>query len=554
MPQTLAELAKEQANNPNNPWIQSYAQGMSGQTASVPPPAAPNASVQPVEPGAHATRTGFPGAFNPNKPTPAEQTAALEASGGPPAPALPGAPVSAPVVVRPPSGAPDSSPKARSTMGGGGGGSSGPKKLDATHQYLQDSTGIMNQENANLDAQAQALQGTQDYIHRREDQAYDMGKKAEIDRFSAGITERTLWQKAQYYAHQKQIADEKELQLLRQEKPDPNHWFKEKGTAGSILAAISIGAGAFAAAMPHTNNNQNQAMKIIGDAIDRDVDAQKDDMEKRWKLLNISVESHDKEYVHQMWQHNQRLEAINADYDHAMGLVSQYRLQTSNEIQGKQLDNILAGLSQKKLDNQQKIAELRYQVGLKDEAAARAAQAGALTMDKLRKDYAEYQKDVLGKNAGKKPGDASEIMPFDAYVRLRAGSGSPAGPGTANSGPNAQAAKAAAQDMVKNIDEAQSIMNNPGYANSPEGRARLDELQREIKLAYPRMNTGSTRINEKELEAAEEATKGLKGILRIDPLGQNAATLKQLREKAQGIVDGGGVQGGSSEVATPEEK
>jgi hypothetical protein len=54
---------------------------------------------------------------------------------------------------------------------------------------------------------------------------------------------------------------------------DPNKFYNDRGTLGTILAALSVGAGAYASAMTGT---RNFALDIIENAISRDIDAQKE--------------------------------------------------------------------------------------------------------------------------------------------------------------------------------------------------------------------------------------------------------------------------------------
>ena len=70
-------------------------------------------------------------------------------------------------------------------------------------------------------------------------------------------------------------------------KIDPNHYWHEKGTGGMVLGAIGIllsgyGQGRSAAAGINTGNS---ALGVIKDAIDRDIDSQKANLETKKSLL-----------------------------------------------------------------------------------------------------------------------------------------------------------------------------------------------------------------------------------------------------------------------------
>ena len=59
-------------------------------------------------------------------------------------------------------------------------------------------------------------------------------------------------------------------------KINPNQFYENKGTGGKIMAALAIGLGAYGAAQ---TGGPNMAAKIISDAIDRDIDAQKSNLQ-----------------------------------------------------------------------------------------------------------------------------------------------------------------------------------------------------------------------------------------------------------------------------------
>lgn len=67
--------------------------------------------------------------------------------------------------------------------------------------------------------------------------------------------------------------------LDKAEEPDPGRYWEKKGTVGKILAAISIIAGAKVQSL--TNQAENPAMKLINEAIDRDLALQAQKFRKR---------------------------------------------------------------------------------------------------------------------------------------------------------------------------------------------------------------------------------------------------------------------------------
>lgn len=66
---------------------------------------------------------------------------------------------------------------------------------------------------------------------------------------------------------------------------DPNNWFASRGTVGSIGAAIAVGLGAAAQSL-QGGNGPNNALNIINAAIDRDMQAQTENMRNQGARLN----------------------------------------------------------------------------------------------------------------------------------------------------------------------------------------------------------------------------------------------------------------------------
>lgn len=71
-----------------------------------------------------------------------------------------------------------------------------------------------------------------------------------------------------------------------QDEFDPNHWYKERGTLGTVGAAIGQALGAFAATR---TGGQNWAQKIIDDSINRDIAAQRDKQAAAYKNLELRL-------------------------------------------------------------------------------------------------------------------------------------------------------------------------------------------------------------------------------------------------------------------------
>ena len=135
-----------------------------------------------------------------------------------------------------------------------------PNSLDQARDYAQDAAG---QQLLAHDKRMEAAvyQGAMDSAQR-------YGKKMADDYYGARLREM----EAHKEAYQRQeMAKLNELVMQANVKPDPNAYWKDKGTAGKIFAAIAIGLGQFGASM---TGGQNAAYQIIKDGIDRSMRAQ----------------------------------------------------------------------------------------------------------------------------------------------------------------------------------------------------------------------------------------------------------------------------------------
>ena len=84
-------------------------------------------------------------------------------------------------------------------------------------------------------------------------------------------------------------------------KIDPNHYWAEKGTGGRISASIGLLLSGLGAGLGHT---ENMAMKVIQSNIDRDISAQKDNLDTKKSLLADTYrETGDLRLAQQMTEH-----------------------------------------------------------------------------------------------------------------------------------------------------------------------------------------------------------------------------------------------------------
>ncbi len=425
----LQQIAAAQQANPNNPYLNRSvmpAAAPNSSSSSTPPPATkPPATQEELDRAAGIRYPGDEGyggkgspaldakyakppssiTYDPNSPAPKDYVA--------PDPTAQG--TTAAVGVR--QAVPGAIPRLAGGSGGGGGtpAISPERENQAAHAASNErAEGVLSSQQKTVDEQQHLMK---------------IGEEAAADRST--YREATLQLDQTKYNLDKYQADsqakersrllDQEANEVRSLKVDPAHWFKERGTAGSILAAISMAAGAFAAAMPHTNSKENFAMKIIDSSIARDIDAQKDNIANKWKALNYQGDKNEKEYVHAQFEMTQKRDMMYKAYDHAGSMITEARNRTNNQVAILNLDKTRNELEIKKEDYRLQTADQMLQVKQRERAAAAAAAANAPDV-KLGKDYDAYLKKVAEENASH-PDKTSKAMSRAEYVAYRTDGG-----------------------------------------------------------------------------------------------------------------------------------
>lgn len=334
---------------------------------------------------------------------------------------------------------------------------------------------------------------------------------------------------------------------VRAQKVDPQHWFKERGVAGSILAAISMGAGAFGAAF--SKNGTNYAMDIINNSIDKDMQSQKENINNQWKALDFHGSQNDKEYTKGQFTLNSLQNEKYKAYDHASAMINDIKQRTNDQVAVNNLDKLGLAIEGKKTDIDQDRLQRKFGVAKYEQAqAAAAANADPYNAHNLEKDWKAYVTEAA-KEQAKNP-KAPGALPKEEWLKLRTSGGSGVG-GGAKLGDKEQEAVNSIDEFTKTANRAQEILKDTTYANSPKGRAELDQIQRNLVLAYPKTQTGSTRINEAELKKGDESFKGLGGVIRSDMLGTTGVTLEVLKEQAKDRKKR--IQGGKGTTVSSDE-
>lgn len=381
------------------------------------------------------------------------------------------------------------------------------------NQQYQDS--LLKQKES-VDKQAEILQkGSQ--------VADQLTRTRQVSDFISGSQIADLQKVATQDAATRSLKLQKDAESLRNEKPDPNKWFQgHGGTAGSILAAISIGLGAFGAAVPHTAAHENYALSIINSAINRDVDSQKEAIDNKWKSLAFQGDENQKSYARDQYQLAALRDARLIDYNHAGAMIDSQIAQTNDASK-------IAGLQKMKTDVDSQIKDLttsdiqhRMDVLTKvraDQIAQSNANASPYGDVASMRAYLEYYK---------KTTDASEAaMSYGDWAAGRAGKG-------------AKATKVSpGQQHLPNqpkADEMQSMFDKLEAPSSKEFTNPLDNLGLGTAAAQAGIN------QEKEIPGSGALTKRVLGkqsanLAAIEGVNlQIASTLGNTLKDSEGRV------------------
>lgn len=257
-------------------------------------------------------------------------------------------------------------------------------------------------------------------------QEADMKSKADSVQ-SAFDTERVRQHDAQDNA-----AIAKEAAEARAQSVDPDHWFKKVGVAGSIASAFAIAAGAFGASMPHTGGGgKNYALDIINTSIDQDIAAQKDNIDQKWKAVEMHIKESDRERAHAIFINSENNKIRLKDLDHTNALADQAISSTNNQSKIVGMNNLKSDVNQHMLETADKQSQLKYSV-LQDEANKKAAAAAAdpFSAANLNKAYKNYF-DKTVEEISKDPSKGGSVLPREQWLKSYMSQGyTPSGGGT----------------------------------------------------------------------------------------------------------------------------
>ena len=131
--------------------------------------------------------------------------------------------------------------------------------------------------------------------------------------------DKLLAQSQEAYQHliEKRRTDDQRFGALVASKTiDPNQYFNNQNLGQKLAAGLGMGLASVGAAVSHM---PNQAMQVMSDAINRDIDAQKNDQSHAINLWKMNNQSLGDEMAATLQTRNQMLEAAKVKMDELLG-------------------------------------------------------------------------------------------------------------------------------------------------------------------------------------------------------------------------------------------
>ncbi|HZU82875.1 MAG TPA: hypothetical protein VE987_08170 [Polyangiaceae bacterium] len=324
---------------------------------------------------------------------------------------------------------------------------------------------------------------------------------------------------------------EGKLASLEAQGVDPNHYWQSLSTGQRIGAAIAIGLGAFGAHAlgPRGSPGENGALGIINDAIGRDIDAQKTNLQKALESTKLRADLSARGFDQETALLNAERDSVMTGYQVAMNdIAKRAAMFKDNAEMSQNAARMTAALGQARDERVGAVNEKLYAI------AKRAEQPRAGAENPVAKAIRERAMQLADKAAeggqDMSPADArrraaAEVLgvdikpgePMPSYAKL------PSGGKGGQLSPRLVTRVAELNAAEQSIGQLTGLLRR-GSSLSPADRGRAEALATELR------NQGYTSIPEKPLEVTR---------LTAGPLAGLAAALQQVRTKKQTILAGG---------------
>lgn len=255
-----------------------------------------------------------------------------------------------------------------------GGGVSGPS---ASQTYRK---GILELDKRSVDATRQEQKATSESADIQAGYEAQMAQAldyARQDREAAFLRDQAARQKVNDAMEERDKKIQAEIDAVKD--IDPKHWWKEAGVGGSIIAALSMGLGALGSGLSgiHGSATPNYAMQIIDNAINRDMQAQKDNLETQWNKIAKEQGLSNNKYARDQWIVEQQSQDAEKKYNLVLNQLDSLAHQSKSEVVVKNAEILNAQIEQRLIAIQQKTQDRMYAVAQEDERKAAAAAANS---------------------------------------------------------------------------------------------------------------------------------------------------------------------------------
>lgn len=273
----------------------------------------------------------------------------------------------------------------------------GPPTPSLTERQMDNLVDLGNKSEQNTNEEIKARQSEADAAKAANEAEAAGRAKAAADSEQSMIQSQQNVARAQQEANEADAAAKARAQQVANMKVDPDRKMNELGGLSRIGAAIAMGLGAFGAALTHT---QNFAQQIIENAINRDIDAQKEEIANAKDSARALDEISTRKYGRAMTQGQLDAATRLEGYHSALAQVDAQRLKNDSPILQAKADEVKAQLTQKK---DEALAGYRSQAfGIQQQAQHSAAML-ALAQQRQRQELmqkvyakaAEYRSDPV---------------------------------------------------------------------------------------------------------------------------------------------------------------
>lgn len=394
--------------------------------------------------------------------------------------------------------------------------------LSPEQQYSQQMQDIMKKQKASNETLGNAAQ---EKIKFEKEQAEKLAAQAQLD--IAAQQAKQEERKAVVDGEMKKLSGiQEEFKSAMGQKLDPNHYWESKDTGQKVMAGIAIMLGGLAGGM--SGKGGNVAMDIIHKGIDRDVDAQKFNIQKaqEGKLKEYDLENN---MLAQMYKKF-------GNEDQAEAATRLLRLQQAQYLLNANASKYAAPEVQERtkqanmaLDTQ--MAGLKYQIA--NVAAQKAAQQ-------------QLGQVLNGQQAANLPPSVIQQLPKEMRENYVPGYGFAP---NKNSGEEFQKMRQTVEPAISGIDRINTLLKDFNRVTDIKKKAQIGTEMKAVAGQLRVPFTGPGALTEKEYERLMDTLGDPTSITSLQEIQK--AKLNQVQKKLKSDLQGYATQYGLPIQAPP---